>query len=122
MQQGGMIYKAQIARVAGAKVYVKNVKGLGGADDEFGPLNVLAPILIDPTVVSTSQADSGSGTTGAGGGDSHTHSFSVTTGGHTHITNVGDALLDYLEKDDWVIVAQIGHIKEDLIVLGKLAV
>lgn len=119
--QGGMIYIGEITRVLTKKVYVQ-IDALGGEFD-FGPLNIIVPILIDPTVQSTTVTDSVSGTTGStdvadhGG---HSHSFSATSGGHSHVTNVGDALIDYFAKGDRVVVAQIGHVKEDLVVLGKL--
>ena len=97
----GMTYRAQIARVAGTKVYVHNVKGLGGLGDEFGPLNVILPMPAAKTLTTSS----------ASSPDAHTHTVDID----------GYDLSDYYVKGDWVVVTQIGHVKEDLIVLGKLA-
>jgi hypothetical protein len=119
--QGGMIYIGEVTRVGTKKVYVQ-IDSLGG-EHAFGPLNIIVPILIDPTVQSTTVTDSVSGTTGSesvGDHGGHSHSFSATSSGHSHITNVGDALVDYFQKGDRVVVAQIGHVKEDLVVLGRL--
>jgi hypothetical protein len=121
MAGGGMIYIGEVTRVMTKKVYVQ-IDSLGG-EHSFGPLNIIVPILIDPTVESTTVTDSVSGSTGSadvGDHGGHSHSFSDTTSGHSHVTNVGDALIDYFAKGDRVVVAQIGHVKEDLVVLGKL--
>jgi hypothetical protein len=93
-----MIYIGKVTRVQGTKVHV-TIEELGG-DAPFGPLNVVVPAPADTSLTTAT----------ANGPDPHTHG----------LTLAGD-VSDYYSKGDRVVVAQIGAIKEDLIVIGKVA-
>jgi hypothetical protein len=91
-----MIYLGKVVRTQGSKLFV-TITGLGGTKSQFGPLSFIANgIEIGP--LTTQTAD-----------------------GHTHSINKFDIAADYFQKGDRVVVAQIGFVKEDLVVLGKLA-
>jgi hypothetical protein len=91
-----MIYLGKVVRVQNNKLFV-TITGLGGTRSQFGPLSYVANgIEIGPITTQTAS-------------------------GHTHTINKFDIAADYFQKGDRVIVAQIGKVKEDLVVLGKLA-
>ena len=101
-----MIYRGTVTRVAGTKLYVK-VPELGGTK-EFGPIDCIQ--AKQPTIVNNT-APSSTGSAAGAPGTSHTHSIAF----HNHtVTNT------HYNKGDKVIVAQLGAIPENLVVLGRL--
>lgn len=112
-----MIYNGKVTRINGNLLYV-NIPDLGG---EFGPMSYIAPdVEIGPT---TSQsAGSHTHTISNDGSPTHNHGGSTgSAGSHTHTTNKTTWTAKKITKGDRVIVAQVGLVKEDLVVLGKLA-
>ena len=99
-----MIYRGTVTRVSGTKLYVK-VPQLGGTK-EFGPIDCIR--AKQPTIVNNTAPSS---TGSASGPEAHTHSIAF----HNHtVTNT------HYNKGDKVIVAQLGAIPENLVVLGRL--
>lgn len=91
-----MIYQGKVVRVQGTKLFV-TISDLGGSKSEIGPLSYLANgIEIGPITTQTASS-------------------------HTHTINKFEIAADYFQKGDRVLVAQIGSVKENLVVLGKLA-
>lgn len=87
-----MIYLGTVARVKGKKVFAK-IPALGGGP--FGPLNVLANgIELDAVQTSTASG----------------HSHTITT----------ELVANFYQKGDRIVIAQIGNVREDLIVLGRI--
>ena len=101
-----MIHRGEITRVDGTKVYVK-VPELGGSK-EFGPIDCIR--AKQPTIVNNT-APSSTGSAAGAPGTAHTHSIAF----HNHtVTNT------HYDKGDKVIVAQIGVVPENLVVLGRI--
>lgn len=98
-----MIYLGVVTRVSGNKIYV-TIPELGGKE-EFGALQMIAPT--DPTVDANTVALA----TDSGGSTPHTHTIP------SHIHTVANV---FYAKDDNVVVAQLGLIKDNLLVLGRL--
>jgi len=92
-----MIYLGKVTRVDGTKLYV-SIPALGSSTDEFGPLNAIAD-----------RTNFAARTTTSGGDPSHTHSVAQ----HLLYGN------EYL-KGDRVVVAQVGNVLEDMVVLGRI--
>jgi hypothetical protein len=91
-----MIYLGKVVLIQGNKLFV-TINDLGGSKNQFGPLPYVANgIEIGP--LTTEVADS-----------------------HTHTIDQFDIAADYFQKGDRVVVAQIGSVKDELVVLGKLA-
>lgn len=87
-----MIYLGKVTRVSGKKVFA-SVPALGGGP--FGPLNVIAN-GIKLNALQTSIASS--------------HSHTITS----------EIIANNYKKGDRIVVAQVGNVKEDLIVLGRI--
>ena len=99
-----MIHRGEITRVDGTKVYVK-VPELGGSK-EFGPIDCIR--AKQPTIVNNTAPNN---TSAASAGTAHTHPLTL----HNHtVTNT------HYDKGDKVIVAQIGVVPENLVVLGRI--
>lgn len=91
-----MIYLGKVARINGNKLFV-TINELGGSKSQFGPLPFIANTTeIGPLSTQTAEA-------------------------HTHTINKVTVAANFFEKGDRVVVAQIGAVKEELVVLGKLA-
>jgi hypothetical protein len=96
-----MIYLGKVVRVQGTKLYV-TINELGGTKNQLGPLSCIVP-SIKKLGLETEEISG------------HTHKFPDV------ITPPAKLVLNYYNKGDRVVVGQIGKIKEDLVVLGKLA-
>jgi|1048.fasta_scaffold35022_3 hypothetical protein len=112
-----MIYRGTVTRVAGTKLYVK-VPELGGTK-EFGPIDSIQ--AKQPTIVNNTVALVTNGTaltSDSGGEPAHTH----TDAAHTHpiVAHNHTVTNTHYNKGDKVIVAQLGAIPENLVVLGRL--
>jgi hypothetical protein len=115
-----MYYFGKITRTEGDNVYVIIDEFAGGA--ELGPFPAMVTDRWDEfddiTSSSTSLSVSGS-TDSANGPDAHSHGVSIGIAGHTHTTAQEIRSSGYLANDR-VLVARIGHIKEKMIVLGRI--
>lgn len=95
-----MIYLGKVTRVTEKRLYVK-ITDLGGKY-EFGPLPFIANVTkLGPVEESVPYE-------------------TETESGHKHTIEKIDVPSKVFEKGDNVVVAQIGLVKDQLVVLGKL--
>lgn len=91
-----MIYIGRVKSVVGKKLIV-TIPSLGGSSGAIGPLEAVAPVVEKLTGLTS------------------------TTEGHSHSLPKVDLVAGYYKKGDRVVVAQVGVIKENLVVVGKIA-
>lgn len=98
-----MLHIGTVTRISGNKIYV-TIPDLGGKE-EFGALQMVVPK--DPTIV----VNTAGLVTGSGGSPAHTHTISS----HNHTV-----INDYYVKGDRVVVAKIGAISNNFVVIGRI--